>query len=56
MVMVLSGGQIQKLQWETVKQNILSEYQSRYSQNLTSSFFGGQRYDRMHIMFKVGEN
>ena len=32
----LTGNQIQKLQYKTVKEQILSEYQIRYSKNLTS--------------------
>jgi prepilin-type N-terminal cleavage/methylation domain-containing protein len=56
MVMVLSGEQLRKLQWETVKQSILTEYQSRYSRNLTSSFFANERYEEMQISFKVGKN
>ena len=54
MVMLLSGEQLQKLQWETVKQNILSEYQSHYSKNLTSSFYANQRYGTMRIIFASG--
>jgi hypothetical protein len=56
MVMALSGTQLQKLQWEGVKQHILNEHQSRYSKNLTSSFFANERYEEMHMSFNVGEN
>ena len=56
MVMLLSGAQLQKLQYETLKQHILSEYQSRYSKNLTSSFHTNQRYDTMQMVLKAGES
>jgi hypothetical protein len=56
MVMLLSGEQLHKLQRESVKQNILTTYQSRYSKNLTSSFFANERYDEMQISFKGGES
>jgi prepilin-type N-terminal cleavage/methylation domain-containing protein len=54
MTMTLSGTQLQKLQRKTVKDTLLTEYQQRYSKNLTSSLFAGERYDTMKISFTQG--
>lgn len=45
----LSGSQVQKIQNKTVKESILSEWQSRYSRNLWSSSFAWEHYDTMNV-------
>ena len=45
----LSGSQVQKIQNKTVKESILSEWQSRYSRNLGSSSFAWEHYDTMNV-------
>jgi type II secretory pathway pseudopilin PulG len=56
MIMGLTGTQIQKLQQKTEKESLLTTYHNRYSKNLTSSFFAGQRYSEMKITFTSGTN
>jgi prepilin-type N-terminal cleavage/methylation domain-containing protein len=56
MIMGLTGTQLQKLQQKTVKDTLLTAYQNRYSKNLTSSFFAGERYKKMTITFTSGSN
>ena len=46
----MSGSQIQKIQNKTVKESILSEWQSRYSRNLGSSSFAWEHYDSMSVI------
>lgn len=45
----MSGSQVQKIQNKTVKESILSEWQSRYSRNLGSSSFAWEHYDTMNV-------
>ncbi|MDR2416102.1 MAG: type II secretion system GspH family protein [Candidatus Peribacteria bacterium] len=56
MVMGLTGTQLQKLQRKTAKETLLTAYHNRYSKNLTSSFFAGEKYEKMQITFKTGAN
>jgi len=56
MTMGLSGTQLQNLQQKTIKEKILSTYQTHYSRNLTSSFFAGLRYEKMYLTLEEGEN
>ena len=49
LVVGLSWNQIQKIQDKTVKEAIVSEWQSRYSRNLWSSSFAGIMYDNMEV-------
>ena len=49
MTIWMSGSQIQKIQDKTVKESILSEWQSRYSRNLGSSSFAWEHYDTMNV-------
>jgi prepilin-type N-terminal cleavage/methylation domain-containing protein len=56
MIIGLTGTQLQKLQRKTVKDSLLTEYQNRYSKNLTSSVFAGKRYGQMIITFTQGSN
>lgn len=52
----LSWNQIQKVKNKTVKESILSEWQSRYSRNLWSSSFAWIMYDHMNITITWEEN
>lgn len=52
----LSGSQVQKIQNKTVKESILSEWQSRYSRNLGSSSFAWEHYDTMNVEIESWSN
>ena len=52
----LSWNQIQKVKNKTVKESILSEWQSRYSRNLWSSSFAWTIYDHMNITITWEKN
>jgi len=52
----LTGTQIKKLQYKTIKEQILSEYQIYYSRNLTSGMYGHTEYDTLQISFQKGSN
>jgi len=52
----LSWNQIQKVKNKTVKESILSEWQSRYSRNLWSSSFAWTIYDHMNITITWWKN
>ena len=52
----ISGTQIQKVRNKTVKEFILSEWQSRYSRNLWSSSFAHKMYEYMDVNLNVGNN
>jgi type II secretory pathway pseudopilin PulG len=56
MIMGLTGTQLQKLQRKTEKESLLTAYHNRYSKNLTSSFFAGEKYEKMQITFTSGDN
>lgn len=56
LVIGLSWDQIQKIQDKTVKESIVSEWQSRYSRNLWSSSFAWIMYDNMEIGLVRDEN
>ncbi|MDR0607689.1 MAG: type II secretion system GspH family protein [Candidatus Peribacteria bacterium] len=56
MTMGFTGDQLQKLQQKTVKEAMLSDYQSHYTKNLTSSRYAGQNYTGMTITFKSGSD
>ena len=52
----LSGSQVQKIQNKTVKESILSEWQSRYSRNLGSSSFAWEHYNTMNVEIEKWSN
>ena len=52
----LSWEQIQKVRNKTVKEAILSEWQSRYSSNLSSSYFGSIWYKDMNVGLEKWKN
>lgn len=52
----LSWEQIQKIKNKSVKESILSEWQSRYSRNLWSSSFAWKMYDNLEISVESGQN
>ncbi|MDR0650336.1 MAG: hypothetical protein LBG59_02795 [Candidatus Peribacteria bacterium] len=54
MIMRLTGIQLQKLQRKTEKEALLTAYHNRYSKNLTSAFFAGEKYQTMTIIFATG--
>jgi len=56
MTISLTGNQLQRLQRKVIKESMLSEYQQRYSKNLTSSSFAAKQYDELHILFTKGSN
>ena len=53
MTIWLSWSQIQKVKNKTIKESILSEWQSRYSKNLWSSSIGDVIYDEMKITLET---
>lgn len=56
MTVWLSWQQIQKIQNKTVKESILSEWQTRYSRNLWSSSFAWLLYDHMEVNLNSWDN
>lgn len=52
----MSGSQVQKIQNKSVKESILSEWQSRYSRNLWSSSFAWMHYDSMEVEINQWSN
>ena len=52
----MSGSQVQKIQNKTVKESILSEWQSRYSRNLGSSSFAWEHYGTMNVEIESWSN
>lgn len=56
LVVWLSWDQIKKVQDKTVKETIISEWQSRYSRNLWSSSFAWIMYDSMEVNLVKDEN
>lgn len=56
LVVGLSWDQIKKVQDKTVKETIISEWQSRYSRNLWSSSFAWIMYDIMEVNLVKDEN
>ena len=54
MVLGFTGTQITRLQQSSIKDAFLSEYQTHYSKNLTSSRYSGKQYHKMQIIFSKG--
>ena len=51
MTMGFMGNQLQRLQESRVKDSLLSNYQSHFSKNLTSSKYAGEFYETLQITF-----
>ncbi|MDR2541138.1 MAG: prepilin-type N-terminal cleavage/methylation domain-containing protein [Candidatus Peribacteria bacterium] len=51
MTMGITGEQLHKLQQKTVKEAMLTEYQTHYTKNLTSSRYAGTGYTQMITTF-----
>ena len=56
MTMGFTGNQLEKLQQKTIKEAMLTDYQSHYTKNLTSSRYAGKMYTEMEISFTSGDN
>lgn len=51
-----SNGQLQEIQTKTVKEDLLSTYQSYYLKNLFTSVYHNQKYSHLNIEFSPDEN
>jgi len=51
-----SNGQLQEIQTKTVKEDLLSTYQSYYLKNLFTSVYHNQKYSHLNITFSPDEN
>ena len=51
-----SNGQLQEIQTKTVKEDLLSTYQSYYLKNLFTSVYHTQKYSHLNIEFSPDEN
>ncbi|MDR3169087.1 MAG: type II secretion system GspH family protein [Candidatus Peribacteria bacterium] len=56
MTMSFTSDQLSKLQRKTVKEAILTDYQSHYTKNLTSSRYAGQNYTGMRATLNSGSD
>ena len=51
-----SNGQLQEIQTKTVKEDLLSTYQSYYLKNLFTSVYHNQKYSHLNIKFSTENN